>query len=95
MLDQRVETSILRDDVKVTIWVAFCQLPDIERYMKIKGIWAIAVYLDILRLTPESLERGCQIQRYLGLVFPDEDQCLELLATEDSQVLWLNIFIIN
>ncbi len=42
--------------MKVTIWVAFCQLPDIERYMKIKGIWAIAAYLDIFRVTPESLE---------------------------------------
>ena len=85
MLDQRIETGVLGDDVKVGCWIFIYQLPDVIRYVEIQRVAAIAGNFDVAGTFTQVLNRGDKIKRDFCLICPHEDRDAEEICIQAGQ----------
>ena len=95
MLNQRVKSGILGDDMEIGTRLFCCQLADVISDMKIQDIFPIASNFNIHRITAEFLNTSNQVIGEFCLVFSHENNNLEGVLRKDFHIFWLNIFQIN
>lgn len=95
MLKQRIETGVLRDDVKVRTRVLERKLPDIERDMKIERVRSAPRDLDVRRALAHALQGGGGLERDLRLRRADEDDQPKMILVQDRQRLRLDALVVD
>ena len=95
MPDQRIESLVPADDVKMRLWVVRGQSSNVVRNMEVQRILPVAGYFDVFAILAERLQCLRQFDRHFGLIGTDANQDLERVPLEQFQVLWLHVLEID
>ena len=95
MLDQRVKSLVLGNDVEIGLRLLCGQLADIEGDMEIQGVGPVAGYLHVLGAVPHFLHGIYELEGKLVLIGADEDENLEMFGVQFGQRLDLNVFVVD
>jgi hypothetical protein len=91
VFDQRVESRVFGNDVQVGIRISGSQSPDIVSDVKVEGIGAVPIHLDVFHIKAEVLERTHHLQWDLTLPGAQKHHDLERAAAQQANVPGLDI----
>ena len=95
MPDQRVESLVPADNVKVRPGVLRGQSSNVIGNMEVQRILTVAGYFDVFAIPAERLQCPRQFKRHFGLTGTDENQDLERVPLKKLKVLGLNVLEID
>jgi hypothetical protein len=95
MLYERIEPSVLGDNVKIGIRFIRSQLTKVIGYEKVEGVGSTPRQAYILSVCSHSLKCSGSFKSYLCLVRPDENYDPDMLMLESVDVVRLQVFVIN
>src|SRR6185312_14154416 len=95
MLDERIETGVLRDHVKLSTRVPRGQSAQVERDVKVERVLSAALDLHILCMRSEPLQCSRRRKRDLRLPLPYKHFDLTGAATQRTDRLRLHVLEVN
>jgi len=95
MLDQRIESSVLGNDVEKSTWIYSRQLTNIEGDVEIQGVGTIPGYPHIVGTLAHRLHLDCQFRRQFGLRGTNEYPETDILTIKQIQIGRLDVLVID